>query len=430
MSRLVHGLGTALIVVLAFLVGRWTSPARALLETPQGSAFVSVFNNLQRYHLNPPPAGVLADAATLGLLKGLNDPFTIRILSDQAKVLEGLMRDGKEVGTGVGHHAWREDGTGDQITFVPPDSPGGQSGLQSGDVILAIDGKDVSHMTLDQVAQQRVGMAGTTMRLRILRNGHRFEVAVMRQQIEQKAVHHRLLRSGIGLIEIHNFFSAGVLEQFRAAVQALQNQGIRALVLDVRDNGGGLIEPVIQIADTFLTQGPILTTRDRNGQTRVTHQATTNPNDLNWSVAVLTNRYTASAAEILVSALRDAKRAVIVGQATRGKGVANGQVKLEDGSLLYIPIVEWLNTAGKSLHGQGIQPDQTVEDTRFTKPIELSIQGANPQTSLQLQLGKTKWQGKTDRQGSVVLDLVQKTSPNLKDAQLDLAIDVLSKHLN
>jgi carboxyl-terminal processing protease len=424
MPRITPAVTIVLTVIIAFILGRWTSPARGLLATPEGAAFVGAFNTIEQHHLNPASAATLARGATQGLLKGLNDPFTLFVPSDQAQVLEGVMRDGSEVGTGVQHHAWREDDTGDQITEVPPGSPGARAGLRAGDVILSIDGHDVSHLTLDQVARYRIGPAGTAMHWTILRDNRTLEVTVMRERVQPVTVTQRLLEPGIGLIRINDFFSAGILEQFRSAVSTLQRQGVRALVIDLRDNGGGLIEPAAQIADALLGQGVILTTRDRNGQTKITHRAKASADDLNWPLVLLTNRNTASASEILVSALRDAKRATVIGQATHGKGVANAQVKLEDGSLLFVPVVEWLNTAGQSLRGKGIKPDRALEDTRFAKPLEIQVLGT-ARTAIDVRIGTLRWQGQTDAQGRLELERMQQISPSVRDAQLELAIKVL-----
>ena len=425
MPRIASVIAALLIGILAFLAGRFSSSAQPLLATPEGAAFVTAFNAIREHHTKPVSAATLAQAATRGLLEGLNDPFTSLTPSDPAQVLEGVMRDGTEVGMGVSHRAWRADGTGDQITNVPADSPAARAGIQVGDVILAIDTQDVSRLKVFEIARKRIGPEGTAMRLRIQRDQQTLEITVMRERNTPATLRSRVLEAGIGLIRIDDFFAANLPAAFRNATQTLQRQGVNRLVLDLRDNGGGLIESATQIADQFLGSGAILTTRDRNAQTKVTHTASASPDDLNWPLVILTNHDTASASEILIGALRDAKRARTVGQTTRGKGVANAQIKLPDGSLLFLPVVEWLNANGHSLNGHGIPPDVRLEDTRYARPLEVRVEGASANTPIKLQLGRLTWQGQTDAAGHLEQEFVVQTPPNPHDQQLERAVTLL-----
>jgi carboxyl-terminal processing protease len=430
MSQIGQITAAVLIAALAFLAGRFTSPARALLDAPEGAAFVTAFNAIREHHLKPASAATLAQAGTQGLLNGQNDPFLLYTPADQAQVLEDLTRDGFVSGIGVEHRPWRADGTGDQITVVPEDSPAARAGIKAGDVILAIDGQDVSNLKLREVARKRIGAAGTPMRLRIQRDQKTLEITVMRERIKLVTVRYRVLEPGVGLIHIDDFFDADIPAEFRNATQALRRQGANKLVIDLRDNGGGLIGAATQIADQLLQSGAILTTRDRDGQTKITHRASASPDDLNWPLVILTNHGTASASEILVSALHDAKRASIVGTPTRGKGVADAQVKLPDGSLLFLPVVEWLNANGTSLNGQGIQPDVSITDTRYVRPLEVRVNGATANAPVKLQIGTFVWQGQTDATGKLERELSLQTSPNTQDRQLERAVQVLRERPN
>jgi carboxyl-terminal processing protease len=173
MPRVIQAVAALLVAVLAFWAGRVTSPARALLDAPEGAAFVTTFNAIREHHLKPASAATLAQAGTQGLLQGQNDPFLLYTPAGQAQVLEDLTRDGFVSGIGVEHRPWRADGTGDQITVVPEDSPAARAGIKAGDVILAIDGQDVSNLKIREVARKRIGAAGTPMRLRLQRDhGH------------------------------------------------------------------------------------------------------------------------------------------------------------------------------------------------------------------------------------------------------------------
>jgi carboxyl-terminal processing protease len=364
---------TALAGATGFVGGRLSSPADRAMSSTAGSSFVEAFVALRNFHVSRIDQDTLLQGAMQGMLTAVGDRFTQYIPPDQTAVIEQIMRDGSQIGMGAEHRPLREDNIGDLITWVAPGSSAERAGVQAGDIIEAINGEDMTHLTLREIARHRIGPAGQPFTMRVRRRNTTLEVHVVRERYVPQVVRSAILTGGIGYIRISDFFSARTVEQFRGIIDALLAQHVRALILDVRDNAGGQIDPAVRIADIFLKRGLIFTTRDRDGRVEIRNAATDQPSDVALPLVVLTNRFTASAAEILVSALKENGRAVIVGERTRGKGVANGQVKLPDGGALFVPVVEWLDPNGHGLAGRGVEPDVKVTDSRFATAIDVDV---------------------------------------------------------
>ncbi len=245
-----------------------------------------------------------------------------------------------------------------------PGSPAEQGGLRTNDRIIGVDGQDVVGMPSEEVAGMIRGVAGTPVVLTILRGAatpqeERFDVTLVRQRIILESALGKMLseKEGIGYIQITEF-SLRTPEQFNAALADLKARGLRALVLDLRNNGGGYLDECITIARQFVGGGTILHRVSRTGKT-----STVSANGgaaLKVPVVVLVNQLTASAAEILAGAIKDNEAGVVVGVTTFGKGSIQRAYKLGGGSHIRLTTERWLTPAGVQISEHGIEPHETV----------------------------------------------------------------------
>jgi carboxyl-terminal processing protease len=253
-------------------------------------------------------------------------------------------------------------GTHPVVERLIPGSPADRAGIRAGDVVVAIDGEDTAGGTARQLSQRLRGPRGSRVELR-LRDaaGRPVSRALLREQIKVPSVSHRQLARGVGYLRIRRFQEATSADSL-AAVAALRRApgGLRALILDLRDNPGGVFEQAIKVADLFLADGVIVSVRSRGVETErhVAHRAgTIEP----VPMLVLVDQSTASAAELVAAALADHRRATLVGVPSFGKGSVQTFLDLPDGSGLKLTTALYFTPGGQSLDGNGITPDLVVE---------------------------------------------------------------------
>lgn len=293
-----------------------------------------------------------------GLVAGLGDPYstfldpetTDAFLSDLSGSFEGV---GAEIGIKEG----------ELIVIAPlPGSPAERAGIKAGDVIVEIDGKDTADMTLDLAVNSIRGPRGTRVILAIRRNGHETieDITIVRDVIDIKSVEWELLDGGIGYIKI-NQFNEETWPEFNRAVAELRGRDMQKLVLDLRNNPGGFLETSVQVASEWLADGvPVVIERARD-KTEHVYKSEGAHRLRGVPTAVIVNKGSASASEILAGALQDHKVAKIVGQQSFGKGSVQDFEILEDGSALKLTISEWLTPNKRHISKQGITPDVVVD---------------------------------------------------------------------
>lgn len=208
-------------------------------------------------------------------------------------------------------------------------------------------------------------------------------VTITRDVIEVPVVVSTLVDDEIGYIRVLTFESQRTVLQLKAQLQALQDQGMTSLILDLRDNGGGYLTQGLQTADLFLEEGEIAFQRTPELTFRL---ATATPGGFQGRMAVLVNRYSASASEIVAGALQIHGRATVIGEVTAGKGVGQTLITLADGSEMKVVSYEWLLPDRSSLNAQGIQPDIVLEDALLTPPLTITGSGALPGQKVQIVL--------------------------------------------
>lgn len=302
----------------------------------------------------------LMEGAYKGLVEALGDPYSAYLTADEYREwMESVT--GEYSGIGI---TFTEDADGNFVVVsVMKDSPAEKSGLLAGDILLAADGEVYDNM--DMLSNAIKGEAGTDVTVSYSRNGVEASVKITRADIVQHSVEYEMLDSDTAYIEITSFIeSTG--DDFTEALESAENSGAKELVLDLRDNGGGLVDQCIEIADAFIEEGPIVIMEGNHGD-REEYEATAGKSDL--KVVVLVNENSASAAEILAAALQD-NGIVIVGQTTFGKGVVQSTGTLDDGSALKLTIMQYFSPKGNQINEKGVTPDRQVEDVEETEADE------------------------------------------------------------
>jgi len=256
------------------------------------------------------------------------------------------------------------------LVVVAPlaDSPAEAAGLESGDIVLAVDGESVNGSTLqDQVGKVR-GEAGSKVTLTLRRGERTFDLEITRAKIVQKEVTSKMLDGKIGYIALHGF-SQHSADDFHTALAALLDDGATSIVFDLRDNPGGYIDAAEKIASEFISSGLIFSQESSGGNTK-RWEATGDglATDKSLPLAVLVNGGSASASEIVAAALKETARGVLIGQPTYGKNTVQVWTKLVDDSGIRITISRWFTPQHHSVAPDGVQPDVMVEVPEGTPP--------------------------------------------------------------
>ncbi len=308
----------------------------------------------------------MAYGAISGMVDALGDTGHSRFLSpEMVKALGDLQRSkfegvGAEIQIRAGH-----------VVIVAPldNSPAQRAGLRAGDIILAVDGRVVTGLPIDRVVAHVSGPAGTSVTLTILESasGRTREVALVRASITIHDVSwQRLPGTAVAHLRISSF-GQGMTADLRKALTAIRHDGLEGIVLDLRNNPGGLLEEAVGATSLFLAHGNVLLTKNSRGTiTPVPVQpggATDTP------LVVLVNGGTASAAEIMAGALDDARRARLFGVTTIGTGTVLSQFALPDGSALLLAVEEWLTPGGRVIWHKGITPETVVELPAGVAPV-------------------------------------------------------------
>lgn len=324
---------------------------------------------LLREHIDHDAIGEnqLIDGAIRGMLDSLDDPYASYLSAEQlAREREGH----RGYFEGIGAHVEMTD-AGVTVRAPIPGGPAEKAGIRPGDIVLAVDGMSIAGLTLTEAVNLIRGPDGSEVALLLRRSNPAEEltIVVKRGRIQIDSVNFQMLDDDIGHLWIRNF-SNNTEEEVRSALDQFQDAGGRQLVLDLRNNPGGLLNSVIDVADLFLDGGLILYEVDAQGK-RTDHPAENGGPALSIPMLVLINEHSASASEILAGAIKSAGRAPVVGQTTFGKGSVNITRELSDGSAIYFSIRRWHLPDGTQIEGQGVTPDIEIKAEVRTLPIPL-----------------------------------------------------------
>ena len=307
----------------------------------------------------------LKDGAVEGYVKGLGDKYTEYIPKQDVKEFTENIT-GSFVGIGV--YMIADEESQKIVVYYPiPGSPAEKAGIKSGDAIIRVDGKEYGYEDFDIIADNIKGEEGTKVKVVIERDGKEQEFEITREKIETNPISSKILKENIGYIKLPSF-DTDSSKKLKEKVDELVSKGAKSLVLDLRNNGGGIVDESTDIADLFLEKGKtIMTTKDNKDKEEVTKSKTKKEYDM--PLILLTNENTASASEILTAALKDNERATVIGTKTYGKGVIQTVLTLSDGSGLKITTAEYFTPNGTEINEKGIKPNIEVKLPDSVKSI-------------------------------------------------------------
>jgi len=308
----------------------------------------------------------LIQGAYSGVIDSLGDPYSVYYgaSGEGETFVETVTGEYSGIGLSV------ENYNGKCRVVAPiPGTPAEKSGIKSGDIVIKIDGVDISDKTLDEAVSMMRGEAGTRVTVTVDRSGQTLSFNLIREKIKNVSVNSRMLEGKIGYIQLTSFDNDSNVE-FRKAKIALINKGAKSLILDLRNNPGGLVNTALDIANQLMPKGPI-THFEQKGRIMETYSADGN-SKLTIPMVLLVNEGSASAAEILAGALQDSKTATLVGTTTFGKGVAQQVSEFSDGASMKLSMYYFLTPNKKKIDHVGIIPDYTVQDSSNPNEKELS----------------------------------------------------------
>lgn len=376
-----------LTTVINFTVGNFiTSPLGFGYAVPRGSykqyeKFLSLKDYLQKNYYKELDEDKLIEGAIRGMFESIGDPYTVYM---DAKEYGDLMT--RTQGTYGGIGVIVTPGDDGYVTVVSPieDTPGEKAGLMPGDRITHVDDQAISGDKLDYAVDLMKGEPGTELKLTISRDSKNkpFDVNIIREEIRLKTVRSEVIEQNIGYIRI-SMFDEQTAKDFKEHLNSLEKSKVKGIILDLRNNPGGLLDECVEIADEILGEQVIVYTEDRNGNRKVEKS---DKRQVNLPLAVLVNEGSASASEILAGAIKDGDKGKIIGTTTFGKGLVQQIRPLTDGTGFKYTVSEYYTPNGTNIHGTGIEPDiivelpegleeelevETFEDTQLMKAIEV-----------------------------------------------------------
>jgi len=298
------------------------------------------------------------DGIIRGYLESLDDPYSVYYTAEE---YADFMVDAEGEYVGVGFQVSQNIETKILTITKVFDGPAKEAGIQTEDVITKVDGEDISGQDIDSVVDKIRGEEGTEVTLTMYRasDGQEHDFTMKRRKVENPTVESKMLENNIGYVQVTSF-SEVTGEQFVKAIMDLEASGMEGLIVDLRDNGGGLLDIAVAMLDYVLPEGKIVYTEDKNGN--VTSEYTsTNEYQFTKPMAVLVNGYSASASEIFAGAIKDHGTGMIVGETTYGKGIVQRMFPLNDGSAVKLTIAKYFTPNGNDIHKVGITPDVEVE---------------------------------------------------------------------
>lgn len=328
---------------------------------------------LDDYYVGELNEANMMESAIKGYIDGIGDKYTEYLTQSEYEDLL-ISVNGEYIGIGI---YMTQSVDGDVIVLLPiKGSPAEEADIRSGDIITKINGEDCTDMDMDLVASKIKGAEGTTVKLEIIREDEKIEKEVVRREVELEYVYSEMLENNIGYIQMLSFDENSTIK-FKEYLQDFQEKGVSSLIVDLRDNGGGMVSEAITMSELFLKYNSIIMkSYDKERNEKVVKSTNINPN--NMEIVILVNENSASATEIFTAALKENNRAKVVGKNTYGKGIMQQLFEIDAGGVLKITIEEFKTPNGNEINHVGIAPDIVVEegeeenkDEQLEKAIEV-----------------------------------------------------------
>lgn len=329
----------------------------------------------KNYILGPLDRQKMVYGAVSGMVDSLGDPYSTFLTPEENSALND---DLKGIFGGIGAEVgYREDA----ITVIAPlkGSPAEKAGLMTGDRIVGVDDKSTEGMNVDEVVEMIRGEKGTSVKIIVVRGEETLTFDIVRDTIVDKTVKWEMKEGQVAYVEITQF-KQDTATELDAQIGDILAQDPKSIVLDLRNNPGGYLDVVVDVASRFIDEGQIVVTEE-SGKSNQVYKARGGKRFNNLPIVVLVNEGSASAAEILAGALKDHKLGTLVGKKTFGKGLVQGISELQDGSALKITVAKWLTPNGNNINKDGIAPDVEVEYT-----IDDFKAGKDPQLDKALEI--------------------------------------------
>lgn len=427
MNRSTINLLAGFVTILALSIGvipAWAESDSTAEEVPlhELRVFAEIFGRIKKDYVEPVGDKELLEYAIRGMLEGL-DPHSAYLDETHYKDLqEGTTGEFGGLGLEVG----MEDGF---VKVIAPidDTPAQAAGILAGDLIIRLDDKSVKGMSLDEAVELMRGKPGTQVKLTITRSGESKPLVlnITRAIIKHASVKQRQLEPGFGYIRLSQF-QAHTSKDMLAAISKLKKEAggtLRGLVLDLRNNPGGVLNAAVSVSDAFLTQGLIVYTEGRVKDSLLKFNAA--PDDVlsGAPIVVLVNAGSASASEIVAGALQDHNRAVIMGQPTFGKGSVQTIIPVNSKIAIKLTTARYFTPKGRSIQAEGIVPDIELEPLEFRKKVSHARQLKESDLQDHLENGKDGGEkGATKKSSDQEQD---GESPEIRDYALNEALNLL-----
>ncbi len=366
--------GVMLSVSVGVYAGR-EDGAKSALPVEDLQRFSDVYTRIKRNYVTDVDDKELLDNAIQGMLSGL-DPHSAYLDEQQFEDIQ--VGTSGEFG-GLGIEVGMEDGF---VKVIAPidDTPASRAGIEAGDLIIRLDGDSVKGMTLSDAVNQMRGERGTDITLTILREGEDSprEITITRDVIQVQSVRSEMLEDGYGYVRISNFQTRTARDLVRAIEEMREEGEVKGLVLDLRNNPGGILNGSVGVSDAFLEDGLIVYTEGRLEESQFRYRAS--PGDVlqGAPMVVLVNRGSASASEIVAGALQDHRRAIVMGQNTFGKGSVQTILPLGQRTGIKLTTARYFTPEGRSIQDHGIEPDIRLENLQVSRrsPEQNGMEGA------------------------------------------------------
>ena len=313
---------------------------------------------IDRYYIGDVDETDLSEGVYKGYIEGLGDPYSVYYDEEETKQMSESL-SGEFGGVGALMSQDRETGV-ITVLQVYDGSPAQEAGMRDGDTLYKVEGEEVTGEDLSDVVSKVKGEKGTQVTLTVLRadTGDEEKLTITRDTIEAQTVSCEMKEGNVGYIRITEFDTV-TYEQYKEALEDLEDQGMERLIVDLRSNPGGNLDTVCDILDLMLPEGLIVYTEDKNGERE--EYTSDEENQFDKPLVVMMNGYSASASEIFAGAIQDYGLGQVVGTQSYGKGVVQSVFDLQDGTSVKLTIAEYFTPNGRSIDGEGITPDVEVE---------------------------------------------------------------------